>query len=262
MKRLIPLLILSSGLLAACGGSRTLELTPISPSFVDESSLSPALSNGGFPRIMVVPPSGTAGVEFQESLAAIERSFIARGITVISSAITSRVILDDQIRDNRRAESGISLSEVERALLLAKESNADAVLQIGTWAWQGADESRFGYRYYVLPKGMAFFNEVDQSEWEQAPIAELMRYRFGGGVLGFTGRLIKVENGEVVASFKIDVPKVNLSDVLVATFDGDGKILTQSYSWSTDERKSNLASERAVGTLFDRLAQIISGGAG
>ena len=77
----------------ACSGKLiTLSMTPLSPAYVDQSSVSPSLQSGIFERIMIVPPPGSAGVEFQDNLAAIERSFIARGITVISSAITSRVI--------------------------------------------------------------------------------------------------------------------------------------------------------------------------
>ena len=126
------LLIPMAALLSACGGSlRTLNMSPLAPAYVNDSSVSPSLREGTFSRIMIVPPSGTAGVQFEDNMAAIERSFIARGVTVISSAITSRVLADDRTRTSN--QTGINLSELERALLLAKESRVDAILQIGTW---------------------------------------------------------------------------------------------------------------------------------
>ncbi len=245
----------------ACGGGPSmLSMQPKAPAYLDESSVSPSLQTGDFSRIMIVPPSGTAGVEFQENLAAIERSFIARGLTVISSAITSRVILEDETRDRERASQGLQLSEVERALLLAKESNADAVLQIGAWSWLGSEDVDHGRRYFVEDPGSKTFREVDQYEYDAARMADdggLTRW-FGSGVLAFTGRLIDVESGEVLASFKIDVPKVNLADPLTVSYDGDGNVVSASYSWSEDERRNQAATGRAIAELFDRLANLIS----
>lgn len=249
----LALALLSAG----CGGKLiTLSMAPLSPAYVDESSVSPSLQSGIFERIMIVPPPGSGGVEFQDNLAAIERSFIARGITVISSAITSRVILDDQGRERPRSESGLQLSEVERALVLARDSNADAVLQIGAWRWILADASDYGRRYFVEDVQGTSFAEVDQLAYERT--GDRLTHLYEGDVLAFTGRLIDVETGEVIASFKIDVPKVNVADPLIVTFDGGGEIQTESYSWTDDTRKRQAATERAIATLFDRLAAIIS----
>src|SRR5882672_6173101 len=57
----------------------------------DQSALSPGLRAKAYTRIMVVPPSGTARAEFEGHLNRFERSFLKRGITVISPAITGRV---------------------------------------------------------------------------------------------------------------------------------------------------------------------------
>ena len=241
----------------ACSGKLiTLSMAPVAPAYIDQSSVSPSLQSGIFERIMIVPPPGSAGVEFQENLAAIERSFIARGITVISSAITSRVILDDQRRERPRSESGLQLSEVERALVMARDSNADAVLQIGTWRWADPDASDHGRRYFIEDVQGTAFAEVDQLAFERA--GDRLTHVYESDVLGFTGRLIDVETGEVIASFKIDVPAVNVADPLIVTFDGGGSVQTESYSWADDVRKRQAATERAIATLFDRLAAIIS----
>ena len=237
----LTLTLLSAG----CGGKLiTLSMAPLSPAYVDQSSVSPSLQSGIFERIMIVPPPGSAGAEFQDNLAAIERSFIARGITVISSAITSRV------------ESGMQLSEVERALILARDSNADAVLQIAAWRWLVAEGSDYSRRYFVEDVLGTSFAEVDQLAYERA--GDRVRHVYESGVLSFTGRLIDVENGEVIASFKIDVPEVNVADPLIVTFDGGGEVQTESYAWGTDQRKRQAATDRAISTLFDRLAAIIS----
>lgn len=250
---LLPLVAAS-----ACGGGMTLQIGPVAPAYVDESSLSPTLKAGTFDRIMIVPPSGSAGVEFQENLAGIERSFIARGITVISPAITSRVILGDETRDRQRAESGLQLSEVERALLLAKQSNADAVLQIGSWQWIDASASDHGARYFVEDKKAKTMVEVAQDEYESAPTKKLLSYHVSGSVLGFTGRLIHVETGEVLASFKIDVPRMNVSDPLTITFAKNGEVEVMSYDPDKDDRRHQAAGQRGIAVLFDRLAFLLA----
>ena len=251
------LLIIMVGLLPACGGSlRTLNMTPLTPAYIDESSVSPSLRTGSFSRIMIVPPSGTAGVQFEENMAAIERSFIARGVTVISSAITSRVLADDRTRTT--GQSGMDLSELERAVLLAKESRVDAILQIGMWEWIEDEASDRGTRYFVASKGDDAFREIGRATFEAAVGSEIQLRAFAGPVLAFTGRFIDVESGEVLASFKIDVPTVNLADPLTLSFDGDGNVVGESYSWAADVRRRQAAAARAVSGLFDRLAELIS----
>ena len=255
------LTLLTIAFVAACGGGPSiLTMSPISPGYVDASSVSPSLQTGDFARIMIVPPSGSAGVAFQENLAAIERSFIARGLTVISSAITSRVILEEPTRDRSRADAAIQLSEVERALLLARDSNADAVLQIGTWDWVSSETFEYGRRYFVEDKDAKIFREVDQFEFERAQMADDgPRIRsFGRDVLAFTGRLIDVESGEVLASFKIEVPSVNVASALSVSYDGDGNVVSATYDWAEDERRAQAAYDTAVTALFDRLASLIS----
>ncbi|MCH7856749.1 MAG: hypothetical protein IIB37_08350 [Gemmatimonadetes bacterium] len=261
MRLLQSLMLLTVAFVAACGGgSSILTMTPTAPGYVDGSSISPALQSGDFYRIIIVPPSGTAGVAFQENLAAIERSFIARGLTVISSAITSRVILEGRTRDRSSADAAIQLSEVERALLLARDSNADAVLQIGMWDWVESETFEYGRRYFVEDKDAKIFREVDQFEFERAQMLEdgpLIR-SFGREVLAFTGRLIDVENGEVLASFKIEVPTVNVANALSVSYDGDGKVVSATYDWAEDERRAQAAYDAAMTALFDRLANLIS----
>jgi hypothetical protein len=251
--RALPIAL--AGLLCACGsGLRTLNMAPLTPAWVDESSISPSLRTGSFDRIMIVPPSGTAGVQFEENLAAIERSFIARGVTVISSAITSRVLADDRTRTS--AQSGIGLSELERALLLAQESRVDAILQIGMWEWLESGASELGARCFMAGKGEKAFREVECAD-SGGGSEEVQVRSFAGPVLTFTGRFIDVESGEVLASFKIDVPTVNVADPLTVSFDGDGNVVGESYMWA-DERRRQAAAGRAVSELFDRLAGLIS----
>lgn len=257
MRRFRGSALLAALLSAACGGKLiTLSMAPRSPAYIDQSSVSPSLQSGIFDRIMIVPPPGSGGEEFQDNLAAIERSFIARGLTVISPAITSRVILDERGRERPRPETGLQLSEVERALVLARDSNADAVLQILSWRWMEPESSEHSRRYFVEDIQGSSFAEVDQLAFERS--GDRLTHTYEGRVLSFTGRLIDVENGEVIASFKIEVPTINVVDPLIVTFNEDGKVQTQSYAWPDDQRKRQAATERAIATLFDRLAAIIS----
>ena len=109
-------------------------------------------------------------------------------------------------------------------------------------------------------KGAKSFREVNQFEFEQAQMLDdgPVTQWFGSDILAFTGRLIDVESGEVIAAFKIDVPKVNVADALSASYDGNGNVVSATYSWDDDERRGSAASDRAVAQLFDRLANLIT----
>lgn len=265
--RLAGSLVLCLGLglgLVGCVSNATIVMEPADPPLHDESSISRAHDPERYSRIMIVPPTGTAGPVFEESLAAAERAFMRRGITVISTAITSRIILE---RDDRhQEESGLGLSELERALVLAKESNADGVLQIGTWRWRQASESERGGRYFVEHDDPRMV-EVSRREYraylrEEAPRAGFFRGRrytsVGDQVLDFTGRLVDVESGEVMASFSMEVPKVRVAEPLRLELNRKNELVRASYNF----RDSDYSSEReraAVVMLFDRMSALIAG---
>ena len=174
-------------------GCSSLELRmPATRSPLDETSASPDLGAKQYRRIMVIPPSGSARGQFDQYINLFEREFLKNGITVISSAITGRVVMEGA--SQRKDEAAQSLSDAERALVMAKATNANALLQIGSLEWSPPVPCRF-----FLHRNERF-DEVAKSEydaWKED------RIQFSAPVLVFVGRLTDVESGEVMASFSI-----------------------------------------------------------
>lgn len=143
-------------------------------------------------RVMVLPPSGTMRGEFEAQLNFIERAFLQRGIRIISPAVTGRVIAEEGTGKPR--EGAARLSDMERALILAKKSGAEAILQVGEW--RTAAE---GSRYFCGPKAGDLM-DCDESSFLNA--------RYGleliGRKLRFLGRLLDVETGEVLISIDVE----------------------------------------------------------
>jgi hypothetical protein len=167
----------------------------------NESVVMPQAHLDHYKRIMVIPPSGTVRGEFDAVVALFERELLKKGITVTSGAITGRVVYEEEGGDKnaRRIEGGAQLSDAERALVMAKKTNSDAILQIGEWKWGKEDEPS---RWFIVDPAHAEerFTEVSREEFERA---QGPRYAYGALPLSFIGRLIDVESGQVMAAYKL-----------------------------------------------------------
>lgn len=233
---------------------------------LDATSTSPTLKSKRYKRIMVIPPSAdTKGGSFEESLASAEREFLARGLTLISPAVTSRVY--QGVGSSARPD----LTDMERALMLAKRSNTEALLQIGTFDWRPSTESVHSQRYYLAerrhdsPWYSLFprysFREVNRIEFVEA--GSTPRITMRAEFLVFTGRLVDVQDGEVVASFSLQGLLVkNLPQDYVATL-APGEA---NDSWVVRDANFNFygewrrdASRDLRDRVFSRVARIIVG---
>ncbi len=80
---------------------------------------------------MVLPSRGSERGQVSD-LAEVERVLLEGGVRVISSGMTGRVVFDPV---GNRVETAANLSDLERALVLARSSSADALLQIVEFGW-------------------------------------------------------------------------------------------------------------------------------
>ncbi len=142
-----------------------------------------------FRRVMIVPPSGTARGGFERELSVFEKKFIEVGVTLISPAVTGRVASAGEEK-----HGGQELSDVERALILAKKSGAEVLLQVG---FMGSGPPRDRALCGTRPEALGGCK--DPTDWKAAPWKVGLR----GPTLRFEGRLINVENGEIIASLDI-----------------------------------------------------------
>ena len=167
---------------------------------IDTSVISPKLDDISCSKIMIIPPSGTARGAFELQMTLFEKEFLRQGMTVISPAITGRIVMDSPDQTEEKNETGSILSDMERALVMAKNTGADAILQVGTFNWSERSDARF----FVCPRGgTAPFEEVDRSQariWNGAKVA------FQSPQLEFVGKIVNVENGEVLATLDVSMP--------------------------------------------------------
>jgi hypothetical protein len=206
-------------------------------SIKDNSVLSPALRNAKFRRVIVVAPNGSSRGAFDESTNQIEGAFLRSGLNVISSAITARVGKESEGGSNTTKGEGTGLSDAEKALILAKSSGAEVMLQVGNWDWmkvvslqekrvrvsQGfqsfmktVEESSVDpktlQRYFISDAGSdsGTMSETIKSEWDKT---EAFKIAIGSDVLHFSGRLIDIKTGEVMGTLEMwSSPLVSLPD--------------------------------------------------
>ena len=179
--------------LVTAGCAHSLSTTvPVGARSRDRSVAAPALREKAITSVMVLPPSGTVRGQFERVLNLVERAFLERGVTVITPAVTGRVAGRDAPGEPRREAA--SLTDLERALIMAGKSGVDAVLQVGEYEWRGA-----GSRYFCDA------SECDEYAYRNA------RYRIElvGRTLHLTGRLIDVVSGAMLASIDLEQDSVH-----------------------------------------------------
>lgn len=162
----------------------------------DETVFSAKMGARPLGNIMILPSSGTAGEAFDEELTAIEQAFMRRGIPLVSPAVGARAI----------ALVSSSQSDLERALVLGKQGNAGAVLQIGTFmfmdqgpALTNSDGAQRGARYVVYNDMKNSVSEVSEKVYDIAPAQ--FRFKFLAPVLIFKAKLIDASDGTILAVY-------------------------------------------------------------
>ena len=176
---LLPVLPL---LLAGCT-TASIILTPAPPADLTV----PKQIEKRFTAVMVLPPRGSERGQVSE-LADVERVLLGGGVRVISSGVTGRVVLDQA---GNRVETAANLSDLERALVLARNSNADALLQIIEIGW--TDGRRAFVRNSDAFQEVAAGTQVDGSGLVRVHEAQFR----------FQARVISVDNGEIVMNIDV-----------------------------------------------------------
>jgi hypothetical protein len=193
----------------------------------DLSRVSPDLKRARYRKVIVVAPSGSSRGAFDETLNAIEGAFLDAGLKVISSAVTARVGKESDGTSNTAKGEGTGLSDVEKALILAKSSGADVMLQVGSWEWLPATTSE--KRTVQVSQGFQIYNrtisepvvqtnniqryfkasaetqpfelsETSKSDYESSAA---LKISVASDLLHFTGRLIEIKTGEVMGTLSM-----------------------------------------------------------
>jgi hypothetical protein len=198
------LLSLSAGFVLLSTGCATRQILTMRSDLppIDDSAISPRLKDIPCKKVMIIPPSGSARGTFESKLSLFEREFIRQGMTVISSAITGRVVMDSPDKSQeRKNETASNLSDMERALIMAKTTGADVILQLGMFEWS---KERILTRFFIAEGTTdGGFKETDLLQYKSWTGAKL---EYESLVLSFIGKLVNVENGEVLATISTSMP--------------------------------------------------------
>jgi hypothetical protein len=244
--RLLACAALSLALVAGCGGKGGLTSLTIGPRTPVHDQSVPTPTKAAYQTVMVLPPRGSERGAVTD-LAALERALLKHGVRVISSGVTGRVV--DGPDGRRVAESATQLNDLERALVLARKSNADAVLQLMDMGWR--DDVPELYRYY-------WFDEGAWQEMTTKPDGEWYRQNRGkesrlvvvkGPALGFTAKVIDVESGEIVASVELIQSTVGEVEGKTVYFPKKGK---KEIKLTSDELR-----RAVIDSVMNRLADVI-----
>jgi hypothetical protein len=169
---------------------------------VDQSVTAP--TRHGVRVVMVLPPEGTESNQQKvPEISSLEKELLRRGIRVISAGLTGRVAIESRVT-SESGQAAAHMSQLERALVLAKKSNADALLQVEVLGW--APESR---RFVYRPPATSF-DKATQADWDHTPNNQ--HYSIVGPTLHLAGKLIDVESGEVMEEIDLAQATVNLVD--------------------------------------------------
>ena len=205
---MMRLLVLTAVLACATPSALRVPALPQGKVVVSDSSFGQGVKP--FHRVMVLPPSGTARGGFELELNLFEKYFLRSGVTVISPAITGRVLESSSARSSE-GSAGVNLSDAERALLMAKGTGAEALLQVGSLAPSGTGER------YFCGADAAKLAECNKREYVAAP----WKFLLTGPTLRFIGRLIDSASGEVVASIDVMQSVVNRFPLQTLTYTPD-----------------------------------------
>jgi hypothetical protein len=127
----------------------------------------------------------------EQVLAQLEAQFMSRGLRVVSSAITGRVVGAADARGP--IEGAAKLPVLERALVLAKGANAECVFYL-----LGLEVGAFDLtRYFVWRPSSSDLVEVDHQTYDAA--APDRRWFVSGPLWRVDGKVIDVDTGAVLA---------------------------------------------------------------
>jgi len=207
----------------------TLTMTPEFPP-VDKSVAAQDFAKTKYAKIMVIPPQGVVRGEFDPKVAILERELLKKGVTIISAAVTGRVVLESVSKEEKGGRYAVDLSDVERALVMAKQTGADAILQIGLFKL----DDNVNTRFFVRSENEKNYQEVRKQVFLSAENERKIPYK--SSLYRFVGRLIDVQSGEVRITFDVEnACNWNMPGQYVATIrekKGLHIIDSENYSYS------------------------------
>lgn len=248
---------------AGCGSNLTLTVHPTTPAPA-ELVPSPQLREHAYKKVLLLPPESPVVVEKVESkivkakdagfyASLLEKALLGQGFEVISAEVTAR------------AQAAAGKNAMEKAIMLGKQTKADAVLLLQSVAAYG------NARYFDISEMPATevevarvkFDEDDGTPWHAETDACL--YRLPYYELRMEAKLIDTRTGTVLW---VGNGKQTSTDVIkeswVADMDSDCEVKGQNFiyaSYIDSEETLQKTASALIGRLIEPLKKDAFSGA-
>lgn len=153
--------------------------------------------------VMLLGPLGVGPVQPPAIERDLERRLLASSVGVISPAVTGRVVAAPKNEDSDH------LTTIERALVLARQSNADVIVQLDALDTTNAPTRHF------CSDGRTDFRECTEGD---AKVMATTR-TFTAPEFVVRGRIVETSRGEVVSTVDVRTAVVNWLDVTYSDVD-------------------------------------------
>ena len=188
--------------------------------FENRSAISPT---GRSCKSVMVIPGESPTVNQEELLTQLEGRLIEEGLSVVSAAITGRVVI--AASDRGQVEGATQLLPLERALVLARGAKADCVFHFQNLVVGQDDVARF----FGWPPGASGLVEIDRRTYDATSASR--RWFISGYSMEIRGKVVDVESGNVlvVVSLRQSTPFALPDEILTVPFVDQGLTPQDGY---------------------------------
>lgn len=187
--------------------------------------------------------TGSLGGHSREVERALEQRLIAARIQVVVPAVSGRVVREG------KNETATQLSDLERVLILARNSGAEAVVEVDDYSAEQRVSRHF------CSDGHTDFAECSVREYSRADSGRQLVAR----AVRLRGRVIDTQNGEVVALIEVVAPIVNWLELSYGKIDVDEARRAIDCGVVTGGTRDACAdaARYATDALFDEAADVV-----
>jgi len=238
-------------LLGACGSATTLVVRPTTP-VAAELVPTPQLAAHAYRRLLLLPPEGGVNVAADVDVTIardrgvahymnkLEKLLLSQGFEVISQEIVARL----------GQGKGPSESVAARALMMGKETHADAVLMIQSISV--VNESKF-YHIEDLTEVEPGLRVEDDGEYTHKTTGACL-YRLPYYELRLDAKLVDVQSGDVLW---VGAARETILDAFkeswTAKLDDECRVEEQAPFIYRDEMQAEETFDRTLAALYDRM---------
>ena len=237
---------------AACGSATTLVVRPTTPAPA-ELVPTPQLEANAYRRLLLLPPESGVNVAADVDVAIardrgaphymnkLEKMLLGQGFEVISQEIVARL---------GQSKGQASNSVAQRALMMGKETHADAVLMVQSIAVVSGDKF---YHIEDLTEVEPGLRVQDDGEYTHKESGACL-FRLPYYELRFEAKMVDVRTGDVLWVGSARESSIDaFKESWTAKLDDECSVEEQSPFIYRDDMQSEAAFDRTLSALYERM---------